>query len=233
MKILSKKNNGITLVALVITIIILLILATISIQALTQTGLFQKANEAKEKMQNAEENQAKILNEYEDELNKYISGNVKIPEKIIDVEQGAESHISGVISYSWSELSAIAQKISDNVDISSNTAEVKVTLNGTVKSLGVGDIATVDGKTVRILGFNQLRSERFPKGPKAAGAHDRCAFGRKSFVCGLASPIVRTANQTRTLCVLKQWFSVLTLCAPTHGFSNKCLFCHVHRRLST
>ena len=49
------------------------------------------------------------------------------------------------------------------------------------------------------LGFNQLRSERFPKGPKAAGAHDRCTFERKSFVRGLAPPIVRTANQTRTL----------------------------------
>ena len=70
---LSKKiktNNGITLVALVITIIILLILATISIQSLTNTGLFSKS-------QNAEENQAKTLNEYEDELNKYISSTVK------------------------------------------------------------------------------------------------------------------------------------------------------------
>ena len=69
---LSKENKGITLVALVITIIILLILATISIQSLTSTGLFAKAQEAKEKTQNATENQAKILNEYEDELNKYI-----------------------------------------------------------------------------------------------------------------------------------------------------------------
>ena len=43
------KNNtkGITLVALVITIIILLILATISIQSLTNTGLFKNANKAK------------------------------------------------------------------------------------------------------------------------------------------------------------------------------------------
>ena len=72
-----KNQKGITLVALVITIIILLILATISIQSLTNTGLFSKAQEAKEKMQNAEENQAKMLNEYEDELNKYISGTVK------------------------------------------------------------------------------------------------------------------------------------------------------------
>ncbi len=71
---LRKENKGITLVALVITIIILLILATISIQSLTNTGLFEKAKEAKEKTKNATENQAKILNEYEDELNKYVSG---------------------------------------------------------------------------------------------------------------------------------------------------------------
>jgi len=44
---MRKESRGITLVALVITIIILLILATISIQALTQTGLFESANKAK------------------------------------------------------------------------------------------------------------------------------------------------------------------------------------------
>ena len=73
----TNGQKGITLVVLVITIIILLILATISIQSLTNTGLFAKAQEAKEKTKNATENQAKTLNEYEDELNKYISGNVK------------------------------------------------------------------------------------------------------------------------------------------------------------
>ena len=65
-----KKTNGqkgITLVALVITIIIL-----------TNTGLFKKAKEAKEKTQVAEINQAKTLNEYEDELNKYVSGVSKV-----------------------------------------------------------------------------------------------------------------------------------------------------------
>ncbi len=77
----TKRQNGITLVALVITIIILLILATISIQSLTNTGLFKKAQEVKEKTKNATENQAKTLNEYEDELNKYISGTVKAPFK--------------------------------------------------------------------------------------------------------------------------------------------------------
>ena len=70
-----KSTKGITLVALVITIIILLILATISIQSLTNTGLFARAKEARDKTANAAENQAKILNEYEDELNKYVSDN--------------------------------------------------------------------------------------------------------------------------------------------------------------
>lgn len=73
------KNNtkGITLVVLVITIIILLILAGITISSLTNTGIFEKAKEARDKTANAAENQAKTLNEYEDELNKYISGNKK------------------------------------------------------------------------------------------------------------------------------------------------------------
>ncbi len=86
----TKRQNGITLVALVITIIILLILATISIQSLTNTGLFKKAQEAKEKTQNATENQAKTLNEYGDELNKYISGTIsKQPVKKVEDNIGS------------------------------------------------------------------------------------------------------------------------------------------------
>ena len=42
----NKSTRGITLIALVITIIILLILAGISIRALTHTGVFQNAKQA-------------------------------------------------------------------------------------------------------------------------------------------------------------------------------------------
>ena len=48
-----KNEVGITLVALIVTIIILLILAGISIQGLTQTGLFEKANQAKKEIENS------------------------------------------------------------------------------------------------------------------------------------------------------------------------------------
>ena len=68
---LGKNNKGITLVALVITIVILLILAGISISTLTNTGIFQKAKDAKKASENAELEQNKVLDEYEKELDKY------------------------------------------------------------------------------------------------------------------------------------------------------------------
>lgn len=64
-----KRQNGITLVALVITIIILLILAGISIATLSNTGIFGKAQEAKTKSEAARQNELNTLNEYENVMN--------------------------------------------------------------------------------------------------------------------------------------------------------------------
>ena len=66
---MKKETNGITLVALVVTIIILLILAGVAITALTQTGLFENAKQAKNVMENAQENENFILGEYENTIN--------------------------------------------------------------------------------------------------------------------------------------------------------------------
>lgn len=68
----TKGKKGITLVALVITIVILLILAGISISTLTNTGIFQKAVDAKKVSENAEKEQGQTLSEYEEELNRYM-----------------------------------------------------------------------------------------------------------------------------------------------------------------
>ena len=51
----TKEKRGITLIALVITIVILLILAGITIQALTGSGLFGKAKDSKTKSEIAQE----------------------------------------------------------------------------------------------------------------------------------------------------------------------------------
>ena len=93
---LKNKNKGITLVALVITIIILLILAGISISALTNTGIFGKAKDAKQKSANAELDQNTKLDEYENEIDKYLpkkNNNKTVEqskEKVLSTEKNIE-----------------------------------------------------------------------------------------------------------------------------------------------
>ena len=74
MKVNFKMKKGITLVALVVTIVILLILAGISISTVTQTGLFEKAKLAKDKYKNSEELENTTLKEYEEKVSSYIGG---------------------------------------------------------------------------------------------------------------------------------------------------------------
>lgn len=77
-----KKEKGITLVALVITIIILLILAGITINSLTESGLFDKVKQAKERHENAEELENEILYEYKNNIKKYMNGYDEFKEMI-------------------------------------------------------------------------------------------------------------------------------------------------------
>ena len=58
------------------------------------------------------------------------------------------------IEYSWEEIAEIAKAISNDTSITDDTETATVTVNGTQKTLNVGDTATLDGKKVRILGFN-------------------------------------------------------------------------------
>ena len=67
----KSKNKGITLVALVITIIVLLILSGISISVLTNTEIIQKVKDAKEKSENAKMQENEYMYSYEKEINKY------------------------------------------------------------------------------------------------------------------------------------------------------------------
>ena len=58
------------------------------------------------------------------------------------------------IEYSWDEITEIAKKISNNTLITDDSVTATVTVNGVEKTLKVGDKTKLDGKTVRILGFN-------------------------------------------------------------------------------
>ena len=124
MKKTFKNSKGITLVALVITIIILLILAGISISALTNTGIFQKAKDAKQKSEDASLDQNTKLDEYENELDKYLPE--QGGEKLVDKVNGGTIKVGDYISYTPNGASTedILQELatySGNTDSTKNT----------------------------------------------------------------------------------------------------------------
>ena len=116
---LRNKNKGITLVALVITIIILLILAGISISTLTNTGIFQKAKETKQKSENAQKEEKSLLSEYEKEIikqdtNGIWDGNVNKPELMSGMKAA---------NFEFNEEKAEYEINSENIDVNNKKDE--------------------------------------------------------------------------------------------------------------
>ena len=85
-KILKRKEKGITLIALVITIIVLLILAGVTISMLTgENGILTQAQRAKEETEKAAKNEVEMLNEIEQTiLNKTNGVEESVPGKYYD-----------------------------------------------------------------------------------------------------------------------------------------------------
>ena len=83
-----KKNEGITLVALVVTIVVLLILAGVSINlVLGNNGIIAKAKDAETKSAEASENDLKGMSDLEDEMDKQLGTYdplKKIPTKTLE-----------------------------------------------------------------------------------------------------------------------------------------------------
>ena len=83
----NTKQQGITLIALVVTIIILLILAGVSIAMLTgNNGILTQAQKAKEETENASGSETADLANFESLINQYQS-NIKI-EQVTDEKPG-------------------------------------------------------------------------------------------------------------------------------------------------
>ena len=124
---MMKNTKGITLVALVITIIILLILAGISIQAITQTNLFNKTEQAKGEMDNAQKKENETLSSYTDRINEYL------PETLSYKVSNGEIEIGAYVNYTpdevtsdneeYKELISNLATYSGNTDEEENTAE--------------------------------------------------------------------------------------------------------------
>ena len=76
MKTKIKQEKGITLIALVVTIVVLLILAGVSVNAIfSENGIIKRAKDAQNKMNQAAENDQKGINELSNWLDSKINGN--------------------------------------------------------------------------------------------------------------------------------------------------------------
>ena len=74
---MKKKNRGITLIALVVTVIVILVLAGVSISMLTgENGILKRAAEAKEKTQEAQNSEQAQLGAILSQMNMQQSGEI-------------------------------------------------------------------------------------------------------------------------------------------------------------
>ena len=127
-----RRNRGITLIALVVTIIVLLILAGISIAMLTgQNGILNRASEAKEKTRVAQEDETEKLQGYEKIINQYAENlpigeettpylpNSTFSKKEGDLSTGLVIKDSNDNEYVWVE---VPTTIYDNIAYNNNGA---------------------------------------------------------------------------------------------------------------
>ena len=116
---MQKREKGITLVALVITIIILLILAGISISALTNQGLFAKAQDAKKQSEIANIKEKIQLDIYEKQLEPPVGSITDAQLKTIlekyftDVPETLPEDLSTLTLTSKSEYGSYSIKVTD------------------------------------------------------------------------------------------------------------------------
>ena len=100
----TKKEKGITLIALVVTLVILIILAAVSINmVLGDQGIFKKAQQATNAMHDAEVNTQASFNSITDEMDKIIQGsNTQNPELRQDIPNPPEQ-IDGMTPIKFTE----------------------------------------------------------------------------------------------------------------------------------
>ena len=143
-----KKQRGITLVSLVVTIIILIILAGISINALAgQNGIVTKAQQAKENITLAQEEEQRNLNELYSQLD-YIEGSNG---SIEDIDSEA---LQKLIEFKRAIATAITNEGVNTIE--TDSVEVMVENIGKILELGTEATATevdiVSGKTAWVNG---------------------------------------------------------------------------------
>ena len=127
-----KKQRGITLIALVITIMVIVILAGVTLNlTVGENGIFSKAKYAKEKYINEEYTEQEQLNE----LYAYLAKDSQLPNNTKDTEAGTQVKLPS----SWYSTTSAYISTKDGT-----------TVKKAIKSSSVDAIATGNGETIPV-----------------------------------------------------------------------------------
>jgi len=160
--VLQKRNNGITLIALVITIIVLLILAGVSIAMLTgENGILNQANKAKEDTRTAEIEERGRLSKNEDYITEALISWDNVPSEVWSVTS------EGVLTVVNKEL---LNKYS-NIKIPSEVNGIKITAigeravqsNSTIKNIIIPEEVT----ELKSMSFNSCTNLEYVSFPQS------------------------------------------------------------------
>ena len=126
----NTKNNGITLIALVITIIVLLILAGVSIATLTgDSGIVTQAQKAENKTKEAAKNENYILKDYEDMLNGNYIEVKQVTDENPGVLEGSGTNTDPYVINSIEDLVVFAKNVREGSTYEGQTVTLGLSLD--------------------------------------------------------------------------------------------------------
>ena len=165
-----KNTKGITLIALVVTIVVLLILAGVSINALFgDTGIINRAKDAQNKMDQAAQNDLDSLDELDGMLDSLVSGKVTAPKGSL-LEMYRKAKADNCTNSDGSCTNEKHLHIGDYVDYKNPTsgttsvATVSPTSNSTAVAANTAQTVTVTGVKD---GSSTITCKAFVEGDKA------------------------------------------------------------------
>ena len=147
-EIFIKKQVGITLVALVVTMVVLLILAGITIMyTMGENSILNKAQDAKNKTEEAIDNEQEYMSQVDNMMNEYTNGT-----------GNGGTNTPAESENPWAKVDRIAKAIANDENITNNSTQATgITEKGEVYDIKVGDILEVEyegeNKRVRVIGL--------------------------------------------------------------------------------
>ena len=204
----NRQEKGITLIALVITIIILLILAGITIMyTMGENSIFKKAQEAKNKTEDAIKNEQEYMNQVDNMINGYING----------TGNGGNNNPTEPEN-PWAKIDRIAKAIANDENITNNSTQATgITEKGENYEIKVGDIFEVkyneETRRVRVLGF---KHDDLVDRTVYGGVHDKASISFE-FLDFMTGDTYMSMNATDTN---ENGWGAMQMRKDLNGYSN-------------